>query len=94
LFFHQSRNYQLVIAFRKCSVSNLFLYGVIGSAVVVEYIRFPDLKNSMDIYGEKIEFHDKTNKGQIYGGLIFWIRLGSNQSLSWSCLHKLEREPP
>ncbi|MBG6187504.1 MULTISPECIES: DUF6691 family protein [Flavobacterium] len=52
------------------------MYGVIGSAVVVGIISVFLIKkfNIKTIYGEKIEFHDKTfNKGQIYGGLIFGL---------------------
>jgi uncharacterized membrane protein YedE/YeeE len=50
------------------------MYGVIGSAVAVGIVSVLLIKkyNIKTIYGEKIEFHDKTfNKGQIYGGLLF-----------------------
>jgi uncharacterized membrane protein YedE/YeeE len=50
------------------------MYGVIGSAVVVGAISVWLIKKLKvkTIYGEEIEFHDKTfSKGQIYGGLLF-----------------------
>jgi uncharacterized membrane protein YedE/YeeE len=59
------------------------MYGIIGSAVVVGAISIFIIKqfNIKTIYGEKIEFHDKTfNKGQIIGGLIFglgWAMTGA-----------------
>jgi uncharacterized membrane protein YedE/YeeE len=59
------------------------MYGIIGSAVVVGAISIFIIKkfNIKTIYGEKIEFHDKTfNKGQIFGGLIFglgWAMTGA-----------------
>jgi uncharacterized membrane protein YedE/YeeE len=59
------------------------MYGIIGSAVVVAAISIFIIKqfNIKTIYGEKIEFHDKTfNKGQIIGGLIFglgWAMTGA-----------------
>ena len=59
------------------------MYGIIGSAVVVGAISIFLIKkfNIKTIYGEKIEFHDKTfNKGQIIGGLIFglgWAMTGA-----------------
>jgi hypothetical protein len=51
------------------------MYGLIGSAVLVELYPFFIKKfNINTIYGEKIEFHDKIfNKGQIFGGLIFGL---------------------
>lgn len=52
------------------------MYGVIGSAVVVGMTAIAIIKkfNIKTIYGEKIEFHDKTfTKGQIIGGLIFGL---------------------
>ena len=52
------------------------MYGVIGSAVVVGMISVFMIKKFKikTIYGEIIEFHDKTfNKGQIIGGLIFGL---------------------
>ncbi|MFV8355806.1 DUF6691 family protein [Flavobacterium sp. XS1P32] len=52
------------------------MYGVIGSAVVVGIISVFLIKklNIKTIYGEKIEFRDKSfNKGQILGGLIFGL---------------------
>lgn len=52
------------------------MYGVIGSAVLVGIISVSLIKklNIRTIYGEPIEFHDKTfNKGQIIGGLIFGL---------------------
>ncbi len=59
------------------------MYGIIGSAVVVGMISVWLIKkyNVKTIYGEKIEFHDKTfNKGQVIGGLIFgfgWALTGA-----------------
>jgi uncharacterized membrane protein YedE/YeeE len=57
-------------------LQSFHMYGVIGSAVVVGMISVYLIKkfNIKTIYGEKIEFHDKTfNKGQIYGGLLFGL---------------------
>jgi hypothetical protein len=57
-------------------LQSFHMYGVIGSAVVVGMISVFLIKkfNIKTIYGEKIEFHDKTfNKGQIYGGLMFGL---------------------
>jgi uncharacterized membrane protein YedE/YeeE len=57
-------------------LQSFHMYGIIGSAVVVGMISVWLIKkfNIKTIYGEKIEFHDKTfNKGQIYGGLIFGL---------------------
>jgi uncharacterized membrane protein YedE/YeeE len=59
------------------------MYGIIGSAVVVGAMSIFIIKkfNIKTIYGENIEFHDKTfNKGQIIGGLIFglgWAMTGA-----------------
>lgn len=64
-------------------LQSFFMFGVIGSAVVVGLISVWLIKklNIKTIYGEKIEFHPKTfNKGQIYGGLIFgfgWALTGA-----------------
>lgn len=57
-------------------LQSFHMYGIIGSAIVVGIISIWLIKkfNIKTIYGEKIEFHDKTfNKGQIYGGLIFGL---------------------
>lgn len=60
-----------------------FMYGVIGTAVIVGMISVFLIKkfNIKTISGEKIVFHDKVfNKGQIYGGLIFglgWAMTGA-----------------
>jgi len=57
-------------------LQSFHMYGVIGCAVVVGMISVFLIKkfNIKTIYGEKIEFHDKTfNKGQIYGGLMFGL---------------------
>jgi uncharacterized protein len=57
-------------------LQSFHMYGVIGSAVVVGMISVFLIKkfNIKTIYGEKIEFHDKSfNKGQIYGGLMFGL---------------------
>ncbi|MWB96058.1 YeeE/YedE family protein [Flavobacterium sp. GA093] len=55
-------------------LQSFFMYGVIGSAVVVGIISVQIIKrfNIKTIQGEKIEIQPKTfNKGQIYGGLLF-----------------------
>ncbi|MDR7210438.1 DUF6691 family protein [Flavobacterium piscis] len=55
-------------------LQSFFMYGVIGSAVVVGIISIQIIKkfNIKTIQGEKIEIQPKTfNKGQIYGGLLF-----------------------
>nr|WP_294926425.1 DUF6691 family protein [uncultured Flavobacterium sp.] len=55
-------------------LQSFFMYGVIGSAVVVGIISVQIIKkfNIKTIHGEKIEIQPKTfNKGQIYGGLLF-----------------------
>ena len=55
-------------------LQSFFMYGVIGSAVVVGLISVQVIKkfNIKTIQGEKIEIQPKTfNKGQIYGGLLF-----------------------
>ncbi|MBP4138546.1 DUF6691 family protein [Flavobacterium geliluteum] len=55
-------------------LQSFFMYGVIGSAVVVGIISVQVIKkfNIKTIQGEKIEIQPKTfNKGQIYGGLLF-----------------------
>lgn len=55
-------------------LQSFFMYGVIGSAVVVGVISVQIIKrfNIKTIQGEKIEIQPKTfNKGQIYGGLMF-----------------------
>jgi uncharacterized membrane protein YedE/YeeE len=57
-------------------LQSFFMYGVIGTAVVVGMISVFLIKklNIKTLNGEKIIFHDKTfNKGQIYGGLIFGL---------------------
>ncbi|MES2448096.1 MAG: DUF6691 family protein [Bacteroidota bacterium] len=57
-------------------LQSFHMYGIIGSAIVVGMISIWLIKkfNIKTIYGETIEFHDKTfNKGQIYGGLIFGL---------------------
>jgi uncharacterized membrane protein YedE/YeeE len=55
-------------------LQSFFMYGVIGSAVVVGVISVQLIKkfNIKTLQGEKIEIPSKTfNKGQIYGGLLF-----------------------
>ncbi|WP_428228743.1 DUF6691 family protein [Flavobacterium sp.] len=55
-------------------LQSFFMYGVIGSAVVVGLISVQIIKkfNIKTIQGEKIEIQPKTfSKGQIYGGLLF-----------------------
>jgi uncharacterized membrane protein YedE/YeeE len=57
-------------------LQSFFMYGVIGTAVLVGIISVWLIKrfNIKTFDGEKINFEDKTfNKGQIYGGLIFGI---------------------
>lgn len=55
---------------------SFFMYGVIGTAVVVGIISVFLIKkfNIKSFSGETITFEDKKfNKGQIYGGLIFGL---------------------
>ena len=55
-------------------LQSFFMYGVIGSAVVVGIISVQIIKkfNIKTLHGENIEIQPKTfNKGQIYGGLLF-----------------------
>ncbi|MEN2401530.1 DUF6691 family protein [Flavobacterium sp. MC2016-06] len=55
-------------------LQSFFMYGVIGSAVVVGVISVWLIKkfNIKTLQGEKIEIQPKTfSKGQIYGGLLF-----------------------
>ncbi|MBF4507934.1 YeeE/YedE family protein [Flavobacterium sp. JLP] len=55
-------------------LQSFFMYGVIGSAVVVGIISVQLIKkfNIKTIQGEKIEIQPKVfSKGQIYGGLLF-----------------------
>ncbi|MGL4631569.1 MAG: DUF6691 family protein [Leadbetterella sp.] len=55
---------------------SFFMYGVIGSAVLVGMISVFLIKrfNIKTVYGNPITFEDKKfNKGQIYGGLLFGI---------------------
>ncbi|MEO8535655.1 MAG: DUF6691 family protein [Flavobacterium sp.] len=55
-------------------LQSFFMYGVIGSAVVVGIISIWLIKkfDIKTIQGEKIEIQPKTfSKGQIYGGLLF-----------------------
>ena len=57
-------------------LQSFFMYGVIGTAVVVGMLSIYVIKrfNVKTFSGEKISFENKTfNKGQIYGGLIFGI---------------------
>ncbi|PWK25212.1 hypothetical protein LV89_02838 [Arcicella aurantiaca] len=57
-------------------LQSFFMYGVIGTAVVVGMILVFLIKklNIKTLDGEKVVLHDKTfNKGQIYGGLIFGL---------------------
>lgn len=60
-------------------LDSFFMYGVIGTAVVVGMLSIFVIKkfNIKTIEGEKVIFHDKTfNKGQIIGGLIFGLGWG------------------
>ncbi|MEO5947318.1 MAG: DUF6691 family protein [Chitinophagaceae bacterium] len=57
-------------------LQSFFMYGVIGTAVVVGMLSIWIIKrfNVNTFSGEKISFENKTfNKGQVYGGLIFGI---------------------
>lgn len=57
-------------------LQSFFMYGVIGTAVVVGMLSVWLIKkyNIKTMSGETIKFEDKTfNKGQIYGSLIFGI---------------------
>ena len=57
-------------------LQSFFMYGVIGTAVVVGMLSVWIIKkyNIKTLSGETIKFEDKTfNKGQIYGALIFGI---------------------
>lgn len=62
---------------------SLYMYEVIGSAVIVGMISIQLIKKFRikTIHGEKIELHSKSlNKGQIIGGLIFgfgWAMTGA-----------------
>lgn len=60
-------------------LQSFHMYGVIGSAVMVGALSVALIKkfNIKTIYGEPIQFHDKTfNKGQIIGGLLFGLGWG------------------
>lgn len=57
-------------------LQSFFMYGVIGTAVIVGMISIWLIKkfNMKTFSGEKITFENKKfDKGQIYGGLIFGI---------------------
>ncbi|MBK6877600.1 MAG: YeeE/YedE family protein [Ignavibacteria bacterium] len=57
-------------------LTSFFMYGVIGTAVVVGALSIMLIKKlkMKSIYGEVITFEDKQfNKGQIYGATIFGI---------------------
>jgi uncharacterized membrane protein YedE/YeeE len=64
-------------------LQSFFMYGVIGSAIVVGIISIQLIKkfNIKTIDGEKIELHPKSfSKGQVYGGLLFgfgWAMTGA-----------------
>lgn len=60
-------------------LQSFFMYGVIGTAVIVGMISVFLIKklNIKTLSGEKIIFHDKVfNKGNIYGALIFGLGWG------------------
>lgn len=60
-------------------LQSFHMYGIIGSAVMVGALSVALIKkfNIKTIYGETIQFHDKTfNKGQIIGGLLFGLGWG------------------
>jgi uncharacterized membrane protein YedE/YeeE len=57
-------------------LQSFFMYGVIGTAIVVGMISIQIIKrfNIKTISGEAITFKDKKfHKGQIYGGLLFGV---------------------
>lgn len=57
-------------------LSSFYMYGVIGTAVVVGTISVLIIKkfNIKTMQGEQVVFHPKKfNKGQIFGGLIFGL---------------------
>ncbi|MBS1632177.1 MAG: YeeE/YedE family protein [Bacteroidetes bacterium] len=62
---------------------SFYMYGVIGSAIVVGFISIQLIKKFKirSIHGEPIELHSKPlNKGQIFGGLLFgfgWAMTGA-----------------
>jgi uncharacterized membrane protein YedE/YeeE len=64
-------------------LQSFFMYGVIGSAIVVGIISIQLIKkfNIKTIDGEKIVLHPKPfSKGQIYGGILFgfgWAMTGA-----------------
>ena len=64
-------------------LQSFFMYGVIGSAIIVGIISIQIIKkfNLKTIDGEKIVLHPKSfSKGQIYGGLLFgfgWALTGA-----------------
>lgn len=65
-------------------LTSFFMYGVIGTAVVVGAISVFAVKKLglKSIYGETITFEDKKlNKGQIYGALIF----GTGWAITGAC---------
>lgn len=65
-------------------LQSFFMYGVIGSAVMVGMLSVWLIKkfNIKTLDGEKVIIHPKTfNKGQIYGGLLF----GFGWSLTGAC---------
>ncbi len=65
-------------------LTSFFMYGVIGTAVIVGAISVFAVKKLglKSIYGETITFEDKElNKGQIYGALIF----GTGWAITGAC---------
>lgn len=64
-------------------LESFHMYGVIGTGVAIGALTVFLIKklNIKTIYGEKVEFHNKTfNKGQIIGGLMFglgWAMTGA-----------------
>ena len=62
---------------------SFYMYGVIGSAIVVGFISIQLIKKFRikSIHGESIELHPKPlNKGQVIGGLLFgfgWALTGA-----------------
>lgn len=66
-------------------LQSFHMYGIIGSAVLTGMISVWIIKkfNIKTIHGESISIAPKQfNKGQIYGGLLFWLRMGYYRCMS------------
>ena len=83
-------------------LESFHMYGVIGSAIATAMLSLFIIKKLKlkSIYGEPIKIANKEfNKGNIYGGLFFWIGLGNDGSLSrsfvctdWNRCHRYYRD--